>query len=58
MTAPEISAEEIDNEPPATAAEWLEAGPEDLSLDGFEPRIDPASIAELVLGEPEPEVEP
>jgi hypothetical protein len=55
MTAPEISAEEIDNEPSATAAEWLEVGPEDLSPDGFEPRVDPASISELVLREPEPE---
>jgi hypothetical protein len=63
MTAPEPSAAEIDNDPPATAAEWLEAGPEDrlpgvckrytLLEDrhpyGFEPRIDPASISDRDL---------
>jgi hypothetical protein len=41
MTAPEsaraISAEEIDREPPATAADWLEVGPEDRHSYGFEP---------------------
>lgn len=39
MTAREISAEEIDNEPPATATEWLEMAPEDRHPYGFEPRV-------------------
>jgi hypothetical protein len=64
MTAPEPSAAEIDNDPPATAAEWLEAGPEDRHPYGFEPRIDPASISDrgllacLGMPDPEPEAEP
>ena len=37
MTTPEPHAD-IDLEPPATAAEWLEAGPEDRHPYGFEPR--------------------
>ncbi len=39
MTAREISAEEIDNELPASAADWLEMAPEDRHPYGFEPRV-------------------
>ena len=49
MTAREISAGETGNEPPASAADWLEAGPEDRHPDGFEARAD--APAELQLWE-------
>jgi len=56
MTSREISAEEIDNEPAATAVEWLETVPEDRHPYGFEPRVwerqgRTADTAELHLDE-------
>jgi hypothetical protein len=59
----EAWAGDIDECPSATAAEWLAVAPEDRHPDGFEPRVDPASISEqalyadLGLPEPEPEAE-
>jgi hypothetical protein len=59
---PEAWAGDIDECPSATAAEWLAVAPEDRCPDGFEPRVDPASISErdlyAALGMPAPEPEP
>ena len=52
MSTPEY---DIDSEPAATAADWLEVGPEDRHPYGFEPR---ACVTEIsLLPEPEPEAE-
>ncbi len=63
MTASEasrdITAEETDRETPATAADWLEAGPEDRHPDAFEPvpyTLTPE--AEAALAAPAPEADP